>query len=313
VTELARDIDSLGHDAWLDHELSGGQRWWDQILGEIRACDVFAFAISSSALDSRACNSEYEYATALGKPVLPVAVCDDFTDGLMDPALAAVQRVNYTSRDKVAFAALNRALSTVATAPELPATLPPEPPVPASYLFDLKTEIAAPGGMGAEKQDEILRQFQTRLDEGHVQQDVLVLIRRFRQRSDLLVRVDREAASLEARLTDAAQAAPQRQPSSNTPPPQEAVQQPATPVAAAVMPPPVAATAPAASAPYVAAGAQPAADVSAWWWVAPILFGLIGGFVAWLVNKDVDAATAKNMLIAGVVSSVIWFFLVSSG
>src|SRR5690349_10071250 len=36
VRILAQDIQNLGHAVWFDHELSGGQRWWDQILQEIR-------------------------------------------------------------------------------------------------------------------------------------------------------------------------------------------------------------------------------------------------------------------------------------
>ena len=69
---LAEDIRSLGHQAWLDQELTGGQRWWDHILQEIRECDAFVSAVSTSSMDSRACTAEYEYALALGKPILPV-------------------------------------------------------------------------------------------------------------------------------------------------------------------------------------------------------------------------------------------------
>ena len=33
---LSNDIESLGHDVWLDQELSGGQAWWDKILEMVR-------------------------------------------------------------------------------------------------------------------------------------------------------------------------------------------------------------------------------------------------------------------------------------
>lgn len=119
-----------GHDAWLDRDLTGGQRWWDHILQSIRDCDTFVVALSSASLESRACQSELQYATALGKPVLPVLVKRDVSDGLMPPALAELQRVDYTQADKAAFAALNRGLTTMPAAPPLPAELPPEPEVP---------------------------------------------------------------------------------------------------------------------------------------------------------------------------------------
>jgi hypothetical protein len=45
AADLARDIAALGHSVWFDNELSGGQVWWDQILAEIRRCDVFVFVL----------------------------------------------------------------------------------------------------------------------------------------------------------------------------------------------------------------------------------------------------------------------------
>jgi hypothetical protein len=50
---------------------------------------------------------------------------------------------------------------------------------------------------------------------------------------------------------------------------------------------------------------QPVRRVSGAWWVLPIFFGLLGGLIAWLVNKDTDPQSARSMLIAGIVISVI--------
>ena len=50
VETLADDIKALGHAVWLDQELSGGQAWWDQILEQVRQCDVFVFALAPRAL-----------------------------------------------------------------------------------------------------------------------------------------------------------------------------------------------------------------------------------------------------------------------
>jgi len=35
VKALAEDIESLGHQAWVDSDVSGGQVWWDSILSRV--------------------------------------------------------------------------------------------------------------------------------------------------------------------------------------------------------------------------------------------------------------------------------------
>jgi hypothetical protein len=65
---LAGDLEDLSHSVWLDVELAGGQIWWDQILQEIRGCDVFVLVMSkASVVDSLACKREYQYAADLQK------------------------------------------------------------------------------------------------------------------------------------------------------------------------------------------------------------------------------------------------------
>jgi hypothetical protein len=46
------------------------------------------------------------------------------------------------------------------------------------------------------------------------------------------------------------------------------------------------------------------------WWLAPILAGWLGGLVAWLVNKEVDERVARQMLITGIVISVVSLALI---
>ena len=99
VGRLERDLEGLGWAAWCDRELSGGQRWWDGILDNIRQCDAFVFAMSASSLRSPACQRELEYATALGKPVLPVLVGEPVPDGLLPPVLSETQRVDVRTGD----------------------------------------------------------------------------------------------------------------------------------------------------------------------------------------------------------------------
>lgn len=65
--ELVKDLEDMGHQVWFDQALSGGQLWWDEILKEIRNCDVFIITISPESLISEPCRLEREYASALSK------------------------------------------------------------------------------------------------------------------------------------------------------------------------------------------------------------------------------------------------------
>jgi hypothetical protein len=50
---------------------------------------------------------------------------------------------------------------------------------------------------------------------------------------------------------------------------------------------------------------MPEAKTSKLWYLVPILFGLIGGLVCYLILKDKDKKMAKNLLIVGLVISVL--------
>ncbi|MFN0147970.1 MAG: toll/interleukin-1 receptor domain-containing protein [Dehalococcoidia bacterium] len=300
VEVLARDIKSLGHETWLDQDLSGGQRWWDRILQEIRTCDAFVFALSAEAIDSHACLSEFRYAAALGKPVLPVLVEQNVSDSLMPRELSEVQRIDYTNEDKAAFAALNRGLSSLPPAPPLPGVLPPPPQVPASYLFDLKTEIEGPGTMTADRQEQLLAELKNRIVQGHDPADVRALVTRFRARPDLLVRADRELTELDARLSGEPQPVAPR-------PAVSLGQEPAHTAPPVVTPRPIPPT------PQPAATMAAPQAVSGAWWLAPIVFSFLGGLVAYFVIKPANPKTAKNMLIAGIVMTPVWIIVGAAG
>jgi hypothetical protein len=45
--------------------------------------------------------------------------------------------------------------------------------------------------------------------------------------------------------------------------------------------------------------------VSSLWYLAPLLLAVIGGIVAWYVNKDKDPGKARNFLILGVILTLI--------
>ena len=52
---------------------------------------------------------------------------------------------------------------------------------------------------------------------------------------------------------------------------------------------------------------------SAWWYLAPLLFGLIGGIIAYFIIKKDDPQKAKNCLIIGGIFFVIWIITASAG
>jgi uncharacterized Tic20 family protein len=48
-----------------------------------------------------------------------------------------------------------------------------------------------------------------------------------------------------------------------------------------------------------------AQHVSGAWYLLPFFFGIIGGIIAWAVNKDKDPKRARNLLIFG----LLWTFV----
>jgi len=54
--------------------------------------------------------------------------------------------------------------------------------------------------------------------------------------------------------------------------------------------------------------------VSSAWWLLPILFGTLGGIVAWALTRGRDPRTARNMLLTGIALSLaLLLFVVASG
>ena len=74
VDQLVEHLAMLTYDTWIDKELRGGQVWWEEVLQRIADSDAFIAVISHAALNSSACNREFDWAEALGKPVVPVAI-----------------------------------------------------------------------------------------------------------------------------------------------------------------------------------------------------------------------------------------------
>lgn len=196
VRALTQDLESLGHEVWFDQALAGGQAWWDQVLANIRACDVFVFALAPASLESPACRLEYAYANALGKIVLPVLVADGVAAELLPPALAKIQYVDCRSQDKLAVVGLVRAFASLPPPPPLPDPLPQAPGAPLSYLGSLSEEVQSAAKLSFEQQTALVLRLKQGIKAGGDGRNERMLLQRFRARDDLYARVADEIDEL---------------------------------------------------------------------------------------------------------------------
>lgn len=193
---LAKDFRALGHVAWLDEELSGGQRWWDEILSRIQKCEVFVFVLDRESLSSVACTSEYGYANALGKPILPIRVSPDVSDSSLPEALSVLQYVDYSEQDRNAAFRLARALSGIDPPPPLPDPLPPSPEVPLSYLGKLAPLVISAADLTRAQQADLVFQLKNGLTDPDTVQETRELLQQLRRRQDLYARVAKDIDDL---------------------------------------------------------------------------------------------------------------------
>lgn len=189
VTQLVQDIQAVGIDVWHDQTLTGGQRWWDQILSNIRECDVFVAALSPDCRDSEACRGELDYAVHLNKTILPVLVADGVNVRILPHPLNETQVTDYRGRDKGAAFALIRCIQTAAPSPPVPEPLPAPPPVPVSYLSNLTERIDSRAPLDAQDQIRLLFELEAGLREGRSPVEIRDLLLRLKRRDDLLAKV----------------------------------------------------------------------------------------------------------------------------
>ena len=236
VERLEADLKGCGHAPFFDKELTGGQSWWDEILGRIERCDVFVPVLSDAYLNSTACEREADYAIALGRPLLPVAI-ESMSPGLFTHRIAEAQWVVYDPADRDCLLNLVRAADTIPPPTAPPQPMPPRPEVPISYLTDLRGRIQAAGELSRTDQLRILAELKSRLHSDEAD-DARRLLRMLRQRPDLAYQV---ATDIDQSLGSPA-APPPGTPTTPKPPPTTA-----PPVAPAPPPPisrPVTPTAP---------------------------------------------------------------------
>ena len=189
VKTLVEDLKALGNDVWFDQTLTGGQRWWDNILANIREYDIFVFVISPESLESEACKNELSYVEKLGKAILPVLISDKVKVNLLPHPLSDIQVTDYQHQDKKTAFALIKAISGLPASAPLPVPLPEQPPVPVSYLSTLKEQIEANESLGYKEQISLVFQLKASLSEGRSPDEIQALLLCLKQRNDLLAKV----------------------------------------------------------------------------------------------------------------------------
>ena len=214
VTQLVEDLQSVGIETWHDQTLTGGQRWWDNILANIRESEIFIFALSPESWESEACRSELSYVVKLGKPILPVLVSDGININLLPPPLNEIQVTDYRRRDKEAAFALVKSINMVPPAAPLPDPLPTPPPVPMSYLMPIQERIDSSETLTSQEQINLVYELEERIQDGRSLVEIRDLLLRMKRRDDLLAKaatkIDAALKSIEDKIDRPRDDAPPR-------------------------------------------------------------------------------------------------------
>ncbi|MGE2717270.1 toll/interleukin-1 receptor domain-containing protein [Mycolicibacterium litorale] len=198
VDQLVAHLTELGCQTWVDSWLRGGQDWWDEILRQIAECDVFIPIISAEGLNSVACAREFDWAEALGKPILPVAV--EPPSSALPRRYSRRQIIDYSDpadRDRAARRLAGGLLGLPPT-PRTPVPRPQPPAAPLSYLTDLVDLVSSRTAITHDQQRQVLLRLEPALRSvdpeerrgGHA------VLERFSGRDDLFADVDRSIATL---------------------------------------------------------------------------------------------------------------------
>jgi hypothetical protein len=195
---LRQDIERAKRPVWIDGELDGGQEWWDTILGQIRGCSLFVFALSPDSLRSKPCMAELSYALALGRPLLPVMVRDTNVQ-LAPPEIGNAQIVDYRQRNADTAFALVNALAAAPPAPELPTPLPLAPLVPTTYMNKYREQVESES-LSYHDQATLYVELRGLVQDEDRGDAAVRLLRGLRQRRDIVESVGKDIDTLLANM-----------------------------------------------------------------------------------------------------------------
>lgn len=188
LDKLAEEVkEILGYEVWYDPALKehGGHEWWAEILENIRRCDIFIFALTPQWLASLACELEYAYANALGKPMLPVML-EEVEEQTLSRELQQLQYVNYLPTNERRLVNLKKSLNNLKHQIKSGQQdiLMPEAPLRNTPLFELKGQIAQPE-LSVNEQWQLFGRFKELLLSQQTPNNTIYLLKRFRQQPGL--------------------------------------------------------------------------------------------------------------------------------
>jgi hypothetical protein len=178
VKVLAQGFGAAHREVWFDHDLGGGDAWWDKILDNIRSASVFVFALSDESLQSQPCRAELDYARKLDRPVLPVRVGP--VANFRSSPVADLHTITFRSDNALSAFEIMAAIDEIAhELKPLPDPLPTPPPIPYAYLLALGRQIDSTELDQAQQTtvvDQLHRAITEETDES-VRQDILAMLR----------------------------------------------------------------------------------------------------------------------------------------
>jgi serine/threonine kinase PknH len=238
IEPLTAALRRARQQVWFDDDLGGGEAWWNEILEQIRACEVFIVALSNRSLESKPCQAEWRYAKALERPILPVRIGP--VDSMRANPLAALQVIEYENPSVDAGIQLVTAVHGLAAQQRpLPSPLPEEPPVPFAYLMRLSSTLAEQN-LDPHQQIHLVTELKSGLEEDGddptARNDIARLLRMLRDRSDVTYRTRTEIDELLASV-DVKPTVPEAVPHAPRPQHEHPVARTTPPAALAATPP----------------------------------------------------------------------------
>jgi hypothetical protein len=198
VNDLDRDLVRANHQVWFDRKLEGGQRWWDEVLKQIQACELFVFVLSPHVLKSKACRAELAYAADLERPILPVLVGPVNMDLVPEP-IGHLNVLNYRERTPESAIDLLMAVASARSANVLPDPLPPSPPPPITDLGPVRERLAI-DSLSLQDQEDLVVLLRRRIDDIDQHATVGALLEQLRSRSDIVEAIGHEVDNLLGKL-----------------------------------------------------------------------------------------------------------------
>lgn len=130
--QLVRQLRRAYDHVWFDESIHGGYEWWQEILDQIAACDIFVYLLSNDSVDSAYCQAELAEARRLHKQILPVVIRarTHVPDDLSHIHYVDMSRGLTLDNFAELQAAIIRLMSRISAIPAAPLSENP-PPVPA--------------------------------------------------------------------------------------------------------------------------------------------------------------------------------------